>query len=98
MRTRGFIKWIVVILIGVFILTILRVDIRAIVNSEIGQANFTYLKELVLDVWGWLIWLWEGYLAEPVWGIINALQLPHLWEVFKEGIARGIPDISGTTN
>ncbi len=98
MSRRGFIKWIIVILIGVFILTLLRVDIRAIVNSDIGQSNFNYLRELVTSAWEWLVWFWGEYLSEPFWAIVEALQLRELWEAFKDGIARGMPDIGGIGN
>lgn len=98
MNSRGFIKWIIVIIIGIFILTLLRVDIRGIVNSDVGQSNFNYLWELINQAWNWLVWLWEEHLKEPFWVIVNALQLPRLWETFKDGIAGGIPQIGGTAN
>ncbi|MBI2482338.1 MAG: hypothetical protein HYV76_02140 [Candidatus Vogelbacteria bacterium] len=98
MNQRGFIKWIIVVVVGIFILTLLRVDIRGIVNSDIGQSNFNYLWELINGAWDWLVWFWGAYLREPFWLIVNALQLPRLWEVFKDSIARGIPTISATGN
>lgn len=46
-----FIFWIIV---GVLALSFFGISLETVVNSPAGQANFSYLWQIVLDLWHWL--------------------------------------------
>jgi len=60
MNNRGFIKLIILITIFVAILSILRVDLRTIISSDMIQKNFSCVWEAAKSVWGYFyneVWL-----------------------------------------
>jgi hypothetical protein len=74
-KEAGFIKIILIVLITVVILSILNIDIRGLIESESFQKNFTYLKEVIMTIWNWIVPIWTTYLKEPVIYLINFVQI-----------------------
>ncbi len=54
-KDQGFIKWIVLIVIAVVILSILGIDIKQAIESPTAQHNFSYLTQACLWVWDHVI-------------------------------------------
>lgn len=69
----GFIKILVLGIVLVIIFTILNIDIRGFVQTDLFQSNFNFFKEIVLMVLSWITNLWLEYGAEPTL---------YLWEKF----------------
>jgi len=78
MRERGFIKLIIIIIIGVIILSVFNVNIRSIVNNKLVQENFSFL-------WDWIGDVWHDYLKRPA-GLIWGVFYNNIWLIFVEKI------------
>jgi hypothetical protein len=68
-KNGGLIKWIILIVIAVLILSWFNVDIKEFFMSEQVQRNFGYIWNFIKDTW-------STYLAGPatkLWGIIKEL-------------------------
>lgn len=63
---KGLIKIIIVIIIFIAILSYFNISVRAIVESDIFQENFSY-------IWNWCKNIWNTYLV----GIVS-----YLWNIF----------------
>lgn len=55
----GFLKLLIIIIIGIFILSAMNVDLRELVNSPVMQNNIAY-------VYGGVKSVWDNYLRTPV--------------------------------
>ena len=71
---RGFIKMIIIIVVGIILISVLGFDIRSAVEHPQTQTNFSYLGELVSGTWNtylagfWaVIWNIIGPVVELVW-------------------------------
>ncbi|MBI4118405.1 MAG: hypothetical protein HY455_02655 [Parcubacteria group bacterium] len=85
---RGLIKFVILIIIGILVLSYFSIDIRSIVESEQSQSNFQY-------VWGWVVFVWAEYLGEPVRYFWDEIFLKLIWSSFVENmekIKRGEPN------
>jgi len=63
---QGFIKWIIIIVIALIILSYYGFDVREAIESPTTQKNFNYVQQIVWNVW-------NNYLKDAVifvWGII----------------------------
>jgi len=97
---RGFIRTIIIIVIALLILSYFGLNIRAIVNSPAGHDNFTYVQEVMYNIW-------TNYLKGPVtyiWHIFIDLiwnpAIENLTEMKNGGqgdIIRSAPKLSGFT-
>jgi hypothetical protein len=56
---QGFIRTILIIIIALLILSYFGLNIRTIVNSPAGSDNFSYVQEVMINVW-------DNYLKKPV--------------------------------
>ena len=74
-KQGGLIKWIILIIIAVLILSWFRIDIKEFFMSEQVQKNFGYIWSFIKDVW-------QNYLMAPVtkvWGVfIQYAWLPFI--------------------
>lgn len=52
-QNKGFIQVILAIIVIVLILTFLRLDLRALAESDTGKTNFAYVWELLVKLWHW---------------------------------------------
>lgn len=91
---RGLIKWIVIIVIAVIVLSYFGFDLRSIVESDATQNNLGY-------VWGGVVTVWNEYLSQPILYFWNNIFIDLLWNSFvdnmgriKEGRATTIEDMS----
>lgn len=78
---KGLIKFIILIIIGILVLSYFSIDIRGIVESEQSQSNFQY-------VWGWVVFVWAEYLGEPVRYFWDEIFLGIIWSAFTENMER----------
>jgi len=78
---KGFIKWLVIILIAVIILSYFGFNLRAIVESDLTQNNLGYL-------WGLGVTVWNNYLSVPILYFWNNIFLDLLWSSFVENMNR----------
>ena len=80
---RGFIKYIILFVIAIIILSYLGFDIKKIFTSPTTINNFSY-------VWGIVKNIWVNYLSVPftfIWSEAIRPVLSILWNVFKAGLA-----------
>lgn len=72
---QGFIKIILAVIVIVIILSLLKIDIRSLFESEAFKTNFAYVGDLANKLWAWLLVLWNDHLKEPatyLWNLILA--------------------------
>lgn len=55
----GFLKLLIIIIIGIFILSAMNINLRELVNSPVMQSNIAY-------VYGGVKSVWDNYLRTPV--------------------------------
>jgi len=77
----GFIKWIIIFIIFIIIISYFGLDLRAIVESPQTQGNLGYVWSLVAGVW-------NNYLANPVLYFWNNIFIDLLWESFVDNLER----------
>lgn len=88
MNRGGLIRLIIYIIIILLIISYFGLNIRTIVNSPAGQENFTYVQEIMINVW-------NGYLKKPVLYLWNDIFLKLIWEPAIENLTKiknGEPD------
>lgn len=68
------IKWIVIIVIIILALSYWQIDLRGIVESEAGQANFAFAKEILVNAW-------QTYII-PAWEFVKGLFFDSLGKIW----------------
>jgi|GEM_PF-3091401 len=72
-RKQGLIRTVVLIFIAILILSVLGIDLRKAVESEMTQKNIGYVKATIITVW-------NRYLEEPakfLWnGFVKYIWIP----------------------
>lgn len=68
----GLLRAVVFIIIVLLILSYFGLNIRTIVNSPAGQENFTYVQEVMINVWnnylkGPATYLWKDIFLNLIW-------------------------------
>lgn len=87
-RQRGIIKFILLLIIFILILSYFNIDLRAIVESPQAQQNISYAKELAINIWNtWLKPLWDNYLSKPVLYFWQNIFIEILWKSFTQGLS-----------
>ena len=61
---RGFIRIIVLIVVGLLILSYFKIDLRGLVDSNSTQSNFGY-------VWSFIEQIWYTYIKTPIIFLLN---------------------------
>ena len=72
------IKWIIIFIILILVLSYFGVNIQSVVNSPTGQSNVSY-------VWSGVTYVWNNYLSVPfnyLWRTVGTT----LWNAFTQGI------------
>jgi len=77
----GFIKYIILIIILIIILSYFGINIKSIFESDLFKNNFNY-------IFGGVKYVWEAYLARPVKYFWNNIFIDLLWNSFIENINR----------
>jgi hypothetical protein len=80
-RKTGFIKLIIIIVIGLIVLGYFGFDIQKIIDSPTVSKNLTYTKDLVVGVY-------QKYLAKPIDYLWNKIFLNLLWGSFVDNMER----------
>jgi hypothetical protein len=79
-KNSGFIKAIIVIIIGIIILSLLNVNLRSVFNNKLVRDNFNF-------VWTNLKTLWGNYLRNPALYAYNVFY-DYIWLTFIETMER----------
>jgi hypothetical protein len=69
---RGIIKWIIIIVIALLILSYYGFSLRALVNSPVTQDNFGYVATTTVSVW-------DQYLQQPASYLWNDVFINLIW-------------------
>jgi hypothetical protein len=75
------IKYIILIIILIAVLSYFGINIKSIVESDIFKENFGY-------VWNWCKYVWETYLAGPAKYLWNDVFVDLLWNSFIDNLKR----------
>ncbi|MEI7480447.1 MAG: hypothetical protein WCJ59_02355 [bacterium] len=76
----GIIKWIIIFVIALLILSYLGFDLKSTVESQTTQSNFGY-------VWGYTHAFWDKYLVGPASWIWNNIVIDIVWDkLFLPGL------------
>jgi len=78
---RGLIKWVVIILIAVIVLSFFGFDLRSIIESDLTKNNIGYL-------WGLGVMVWNDYLSQPILYFWHNIFINLLWDSFVENMER----------
>jgi hypothetical protein len=89
-KNRGFIRLVLIIIAILLILSYFGLNLRSIVNSPTGQANFSYVKEFSLGIW-------NNYLKKPVTYLWNDVIYKLVWQPAINSIQNINNDSSTTT-
>jgi len=85
-KKSGFIKYIIIFIILILILSYFNIDIRGIIESPSTQKNISYVIELWNVVWQkFLKPLWDNYLSEPLLYFWQNIFIDILWKAFVQG-------------
>ena len=79
---RGLIKMIVLIIVLLLIMGYLGFNLRAIVSSETFQDNWSFIRDLSVNVW-------NNYLSRPLGYLWNEIFIPYVWEPIINNISKG---------
>ena len=69
----GLIKWIILIIVAILILSYFGISIRGIVNSPTGQDNISYSTNIVVSTW-------DNYLKGPATYLWNQIFINLIWD------------------
>jgi hypothetical protein len=75
------IKWIIIGLIAIIVLSFFGYDLRAIIESPLAQKNLNYTKGGVEQVW-------DNYLKGPITYLYKNIFIGILWEAFIHNLGR----------
>ena len=78
---QGFIKFILIIIIAIIILSYFGFNLRAIVEAPETQGNLGY-------VWGGVAYVWNTWLVEPASYLWNDIFIDLLWDSFVDNMER----------
>lgn len=77
----GFLKLIIIIVIGLIVLGYFGFDLQKIIDSPTVSKNLTYTKDLVVGAY-------QKYLAKPIEYLWNKIFLNLLWSGFVDNLER----------
>jgi len=80
-RNTGIIKFLIIIIVLILLLSYFNIDVRGIIEAPKTQENFSY-------VYGWIAFVWSEYLANPVRYFWNNIFIDLLWESFVDNLER----------
>ena len=70
----GFIKYVIIIIVAILILSYFGFNIRSIAESDTSKGNFSY-------VWGWVSHVWNTFLLTPAHYIWDKIVIGIIWEM-----------------
>ena len=80
-KNKGFIRLIILIIIGIIVLSYFNINVKSIVESPVAQENIGY-------VWGLVTFVWAEYLATPLLYFWNNIFIALLWDSFVDNMER----------
>ena len=72
------IKWIIILIILILVLSYFGINIQQVVNSPTSQSNISY-------VWSGVTYVWNNYLSVPFTYLWNNVGQT-LWNAFTQGL------------
>lgn len=85
-NSSGFIKLILLIVAAVLILSYFGVNLREIAESETGKENISFLKGVLLQIWNFILSVWERFLEQPVMYFWNDIFLKYVWSFVVDSL------------
>lgn len=80
-KDRGFIKYIIIIIIILGLLSFFNIDLRKIFESDTMGGNVSFLQEWGNKIWAdylsptWT-WLWENLIRDYIWEpLVKAIEM-----------------------
>ena len=84
---QGIIKFILLLVIFVLIISYFKIDLRSVVESPQVQQNITYVKELATQAWNIVLKpLWDNYLSKPILYFWQNIFIEIIWKSFTQGL------------
>ena len=80
-KNTGLIRFIILIVIGLIVLSYFNDNVQSVVESPIAQENLGY-------VWGIVTFVWTEYLASPLLYFWNNIFITLLWDSFVSNMER----------
>ena len=80
-HNTGLIRWVLLIIVLIIVLSYFNFDIRAIVEAPLTQSNLQYVS-------GWVAFIWSNYLSSPVLYFWHNIFIDLLWNSFVENLER----------
>ncbi len=71
---KGIIRFIILIIIAIAVLSYFGFDLRKIFESDLAKNNFAY-------VWNWAVYAWDNFLKAPVEYVWNTVIIGILWNL-----------------
>ena len=69
---RGFIKWIIIIVVALLVLSYYGFSLRTLVNNPVTQDNFGYVATTSVS-------FWDEYLSQPASYLYNDVFINLIW-------------------
>lgn len=76
----GLIQLILLIIIFILIISYFGINIRKIIQSDTGKDNFGFIWNILQQIWGYIVLIWDKYLSGPVGFIWNGLFVDIIWK------------------
>ncbi len=88
---KGFIKIIILIIVGLLILSYFGISLRSVINSPVTQDNISYTTTGTVS-------FWNAYLKQPATYLWNQVFINLIWDPAMESIKNiGHNKINGTS-
>ena len=82
----GFIKLVLLIIVVILILSYFGVSLRGVANSQAGKDNFSFAREVALEIWDFCVGIWNNYLAEKLVYVWNEVIIKYGWNFALENL------------
>lgn len=69
LRQKGFIQWIILVIVLILIVSYFGIDLTALIESERFQNNLEYVIQILGNIW-------NTYLKEPLGALLKAIFKP----------------------
>ena len=78
---KGFLKWIILIIIALVVLGYLGFDVRKAIEAPTTQTNFSYVE-------GGVVYVWNNYLSIPASYLWNDVFIKLIWSTAIENLTK----------
>mgnify|MGYP000964894786 CR=1 FL=1 len=86
---RGFIKWILLIIVALLVISYFGINLRELISSPTTQDNFAYTATTTVT-------FWNKYLKEPTTYIWKEIFINLIWEPALDNLKNAKADSQGS--